>query len=135
MNRRGFLQMLAAATAVSVGGIALIETPRTFFLPPACGWGAQKLKIRWVEQYAINRDEFPIRYDATWDMPNGEARQFHVDWEPIRPADWHIRKPHYDQMARQLLEDRMRMDGGEPNSRQLILTMPRVVFDGGFLDA
>jgi hypothetical protein len=115
MNRRGFLQMLAAATAVSVGGIALIETPRTFFLPPIGGWH-QALKIRRIEQYLINCDEMRYRYDTTWDMPNGEARQFHVD-----------AKDPCDEQAIMLLKDRLIHDGGIPNSNHFKLELPRYV--------
>lgn len=38
MNRRGFLKYLGAATVASAAGIDLIDTARTFFLPPAGGW-------------------------------------------------------------------------------------------------
>lgn len=49
MNRRGFLKAFGIGTAVAAaGGLALLEqelwTPkRTFFLPPAGGWGSNQL--------------------------------------------------------------------------------------------
>lgn len=52
MNRRGFLQLLGAATALSVGGVALIETPKTFFLPPRGGWHQSDLAM--FERRIIN---------------------------------------------------------------------------------
>lgn len=41
MNRRGFLKLVGAATAVSAGGIALLDTHKTFFLPPRGGWNGK----------------------------------------------------------------------------------------------
>lgn len=122
MNRRGFMQLLAAATALSAGGIALIETPRTFFLPPRGGW-AQQLKVRRVQQYLINRDAFVWRYDAAWDSPTG-AKQWFVD----------AREP-CDDVAIHLLKDRMAADSGTANSAEFKLALPRGVYDGRYIYA
>jgi hypothetical protein len=54
MNRRGFLQLLGAATAVSAGGIALIDTAKTFFLPPVGGWR--------LSEMALSLNEFEERF-------------------------------------------------------------------------
>ena len=45
MNRRGFLQLLTAATVTAASGIELLElwkpTPSTtYFLPPSVGWAS-----------------------------------------------------------------------------------------------
>ena|ERR1700685_57769 len=78
MNRRGFLKLAAAATALSAGGIALIETPKTFFLPPRGGWWAPTFEMRECEQYLINLDAMAYRWDAAWLDSNGEKQQFNV---------------------------------------------------------
>lgn len=130
ISRRGFLKFLGAATAVSAGGIALIDTHKTFFLPPSMGWGAQRLKIRRVQQYLINDYTMPYRYDGTWDLPNGEGRHFHVEFAETNSMSQLV---HYDKVARQILEDRMYADNGSPNSAQFVLKLPRGVVDGCFL--
>ena len=122
INRRGFLKLLAAATAVSAGGIALIETPKTFFLPPSGGW-IQQLKIRRVEQYVINRDEYVYRYDAAWDSPTG-AKQYHV-----------MATDQCDEVAIELLKDRMAADYGTANSKEFKLDLPRGMIKGHYLYA
>ncbi len=38
MNRRELLKFLGAAGAMSVGGIALLDSRKTYFLPPREGW-------------------------------------------------------------------------------------------------
>lgn len=41
MNRRGFLQLLTAATVTTASGIELLELWKpttTYFLPPSAGW-------------------------------------------------------------------------------------------------
>ena len=38
MNRRDLFKLLGAATVVSAGGVALLDTAKTFFLPPRAGW-------------------------------------------------------------------------------------------------
>jgi hypothetical protein len=38
VNRRGFLKMLGAASVAAASGIAIIDTAKTFFLPPIGGW-------------------------------------------------------------------------------------------------
>jgi hypothetical protein len=123
MNRRGFLQLLGAATAISAGGIALIETSKTFFLPPSGGW-VQHLKVRYVEQYLINLDAIIHRYDATWDIPSAEPRQFYV--ETIKRCD---------EVAIRLLKDRMAFDGGTPNSSYFKLALPRAAAHGEYIYA
>jgi hypothetical protein len=120
LNRRSFLKFLGAATAVSAGGIALIETPKTFFLPPAGGW-AQKLKIRKVQQYMIDTDSMPVTYAAAWTMLNGEARQYHID----TTHQWD--DPHGDIIARGMLEAQMMGDGGSANCSQIPLNLPQSV--------
>lgn len=122
MNRRGFMKLLGAATALSVGGIALIETPKTFFLPPVGGW-VQQLKVRRVEQYLINRDEYVYRYDAAWDSPTG-AKQCYV--EAIEPCD---------EQAIRVLKDRMAADYGTANSDQFKLALPRGMIEGRYIYA
>lgn len=122
MNRRGFMKFLGAATALSVGGIALIETPKTFFLPPTGGW-AQPLKVRRCEQYVINRDALIYRYDAAWDSPAG-PKQCYV--ETIEPCD---------EVAVSILKDRMAADDGTANSDQFKLALPRGMIEGRYLYA
>jgi hypothetical protein len=104
VNRRGFLQTLAAATAISAGGIMLIETPKTFFLPPRGGWH-QALKIRRVEQYLINSDEIRYVYDAAWTLPDGFIREYYVD--ASTPCN---------EVAKLLLKSQMEAEQGAPSS-------------------
>ena len=90
MNRRGFLKYLGiGAAAASTGAIALLEqgvwTPkRTFFLPPAGGWGGkqlltiqsiteealkvleERLQFRTVRQYIINNDSLPMKVEGAY---------------------------------------------------------------------
>lgn len=129
MNRRDLFKYVAAAGSALLLP-ELIPKPVTYFLAPRGGWGAQRLIIRRVSQYVINTDEFPIRYDGTWDLPNGEGRQFHIDFEPVRQERDLAR---YDQVARQMLEDRMIADGGIANSAQFKLALPRGVIDGAYI--
>jgi hypothetical protein len=117
ISRRGFMKLLGAATALSAGGIALIDTHKTFFLPPNGGWH-QSLRIRKISQYLINTDSYRTRYDATWDLPNGEGRQFHID------CDGDFYSDIGDEPAIMLLKDRMAADHGIPNSKQFILALP-----------
>lgn len=111
INRRGFLKLMGAATALSAGGIALIDTHRTFFLPPKGGW-AQKLKIRRAMSYDINQDRMLWRYDASWVTLNGEHKQCDVQAEA-----------QIDDVARMVLENAMRHDMGSPNSDQFRLAL------------
>jgi hypothetical protein len=113
MNRRGFLQLLCAATAVSAGGIALIDTHRTFFLPPVGGW-VQKLKIRKASAHDINRDVMHYRYDAAWVTPRGDHKQGMV--EAFSPVD---------DIASSTLERLMMQDHGTPNSPVIRLSLSR----------
>lgn len=59
MNRRGFLKVLGiGAAAATTGAIALVEeelwTPsRTFFLPPAGGWGNRLLTVQQITNEAL----------------------------------------------------------------------------------
>jgi hypothetical protein len=122
ISRRGFMQLLGAATAASVGGIALIDTHKTFFLPPAGGW-RQGLKVRFVEQYAINFDAMVYRYDATWDSPTG-PKQYHVDTDR-----------RCDESAIMVLKDRMAADHGTPNSSAFKLELPRGYLQGQYIYA
>jgi hypothetical protein len=122
ISRRSFFKALAATAVVSAGGIALIEPAKTFFLPPRCGWGAQRLKIRIVQQYLINTGTEPFRYDGTWVKANGEHVQYHLD---LDTRDDHV--------ARMMLEDRMNADWGTPNSDQFILRLPQGAIFGAYL--
>ena len=49
ITRRGFIQLLGAAAAVSAGGIELLElelpSTKTIFLPPAGGWSFEPFYI------------------------------------------------------------------------------------------
>ena len=111
MNRREFFKLSAAATALSVGGIALIDTGKTFFLPPVGGWRGD-LKIRYTSRY-VNRDVMMGRYDATWDSPEG-PKHFRVDTIG-----------RHDEVAILVLKDRMELDRGTPNSSAFRLELPR----------
>jgi hypothetical protein len=113
ISRRNLFKFAGASAA------ALLLPTTTFFLPPTCGWGAQRLKIRRVQQYLISDDTYPIRYDATWDCLGRWTRQFHVDFAPIPAEDWVLDTgilKRNDQLARQMLEKRMILDGGTPTS-------------------
>lgn len=61
MNRRDLLKYLGAAAAASVGGLAIIDTHKTFFLPPAGGWHRSYLK-----QYIVVSDALPAREDVLY---------------------------------------------------------------------
>jgi hypothetical protein len=124
VNRRDLLKF-AALGAV---GLLVPSSSVSYFLAPRGGW-AQRLKIRRVQQYLIADDSYPIRYDATWDAPDG-PKQYHVDFAPIRAEDWvldmGILRQH-DLIARQVLEERMLFDCGTPNSPQFKLALLRGV--------
>lgn len=72
--------MTAAAVALAVvQNIGL--TKRTFFLPPKFGWKPHALGagyMREVEQYFIEVDELPYRYDAIGRDIWGTEHQFHI---------------------------------------------------------
>jgi hypothetical protein len=122
MNRRDLFKFMGAgAAALLVPELMLPKT--TFFLPPSCGWGAQRLIIRKMQQYVIATSSYPIRYDATWDTADGGAHQYHVDFSDEGNPDY----PQFqsDKIARMMLEDRMRHDNGIPNSDQFKLALPR----------
>lgn len=115
MNRRDLFKFMGA-------GAAALLVPTTYFLPPAGGW-VQKLKIRRIEQYVINRDEMVYRYDAAWDSPSG-AKQCFVD--ASKPCD---------EQAIMLLKDRMAGDYGTPNSAEFKLALPRGYVTGHYIYA
>lgn len=121
MNRRQLFKYLGAAVVASTG-IALIDTHKTFFLPPSGGWGAQKLKIRVIQQYIINTE--PFRYDGTWVKANGEHCQYHIDM-----------LERNDHIAGMILQHRMAADAGTPNSDQFILKLPRGAIMGEYIYA
>lgn len=106
MNRRDLFKFAGL-------GAAALLVPTTYFLPPRGGW-IQRLKVRKVQQYVISNDSAPFRYDATWDLPNGEGRQYNVEM-----------LYQNDQMARDILIRQMEFDGGIPNSNQFKLALPR----------
>src|SRR5277367_4627369 len=71
MNRRKFLQYMGASTALSVGGIALLDTRKTFFLPPKGGWQVQRWHnghpdMSHIRQYIITEDFMPSREDVLY---------------------------------------------------------------------
>lgn len=77
MNRRGFLKYLGAATVVTAAGIELIDTAKTFFLPPAGGWRSDfGMSDRlWIigdttteiwEQYTVNENALPTRIEMLY---------------------------------------------------------------------
>jgi hypothetical protein len=117
MFTRRQLFKLAGAGAAAL----LVPDTVSYFLPPSCGWGAQKLKIRKTMQYLINRDADIWRYDATWDKPNGEPVQYYVD---VGAED--------DGVAIHCLLDRLQFDNGIPNSDQFKLALPRGI-DGSYI--
>jgi hypothetical protein len=114
MNRRDLFKWTAAAGSALLLP-ALIPKPVTYFLAPYGGWGAQRLKIRKIQQYLVNRDSEPWRYDACWVTSTGEHVQFHVDMGGLED----------DGLATHLLLDRMEIDGGTPNSDHFKLELPR----------
>lgn len=121
MNRRDLFKFAGlGAAALLVPELVLPKT--TFFLPPSCGWGAQRLKIRVVQQYLINNDTEPFRYDGTWVKGNGEHVQYHIDM-----------LERNDHIARMMLEDRMNADWGVPNSEQCVLRLPRSTIFGAYI--
>lgn len=91
MKRRDLLKFFGAATVASIGGIALIDTHKTFFLPPAGGWREGALRFLECTQYCINSDTMPTRFDAAW-MVNGERVQYGIDVPPISALEF-IRNP------------------------------------------
>ena len=111
MRRRDLFKWTAAGSALLLP--PLIPKPVTYFLAPYGGWGAQRLRIRKVQQYCINMDTEPVRYDATWDMPGGGA-QFYT-----------IMEHEDDAYARYFLEDKMRSLGATPNSEHFHLALPQ----------
>ena|ERR1700685_2930015 len=123
MNRRDLFKLLGATTAMTAAGL-MVPGATKYFLPPIGGWGAQRLKIRKLQQYLINNDAMPWRYDATWALLNGEGRQFHVDITS-----------EADDVAIYMLTDRMRHDGGIPNSEYFKLALPRGVMSSGYIYA
>lgn len=121
MNRRDLFKYVAVAGSALLLP-ELIPKPVTYFLAPRGGWGAQKLNIRVVQQYLINNDTEPFRYDGTWVKGDGCHVQYHVDM-----------LERNDVMARQFLEDRMNADWGTPNSDQFILRLPQSAIFGTYI--
>lgn len=77
MNRRGFLQLASAATIITAAGITLIDTAKTFFLPPAGGWRKDWTltpdmeEVCMVQRPGMNLGEtiyvrIPPRYGSYW---------------------------------------------------------------------
>jgi hypothetical protein len=122
MNRRDLFKLLGATTALTAAGL-VIPGATKYFLPPVGGWGAQRLKVRKIQQYLINTDTMPWRYDATWVTRDGQHVQYHVDTGSEHPCD---------EMAIHMLTDRMEHDGGTPNSDQFILKLPRGLYHGSY---
>ena len=121
MNRRDLFKLLGAATVASVGGIALIDTRKTFFLPPQGGWHG--LRIRHAKQYSIEHNDTLYRYDAAWVTPSGEHKQYCID-----------ATARCDDAARDVMRQRMARDHGSPNSSHYLLSLPRN-FESGYLYA
>lgn len=144
MNRRKFLQFLGAGAAATAAGLMVPDVARKIFLPPNSGWADFKrysmsdlqvgdvvtvegvhdpLKIRKCKQFIITdiHDERiliqDVRYDAVWTLPSGEEKQFGVQFESsLNSLD--------DRVARELLENRMRADGGTPGGTYFKLELP-----------
>jgi hypothetical protein len=73
VDRRSFLKLVGSATALSAGGIALLEvlapTERTFFLPPEGGWNhrGQVLWHRWeIKNWSPEAIEVQTAAQNTW---------------------------------------------------------------------
>lgn len=126
MNRRDLFKFMGVGAAA-----LLVPSATAYFLPPAGGW-RQGLRIRRIQQYLICDDTYPIRYDATWDLPNGQSVQFGWDFDPIRAHEMIIEPRetlrHYDDMAKQMLLDRMHYDKGSPNSPHFRLDIPKTLY-------
>jgi hypothetical protein len=97
ITRRGFLKLLGAAVTISAGGIALIETHKTFFLPPVGGWvrpGSWELECARSALDAIeSRFNFPML-----EQQLGEVR-----------ADYVRRQGEFDMWMLRSREERMQL--------------------------
>ncbi len=129
MNRRQFFGSLAGAVALSAGGIALVETPKTIFLPPRQGWFQTPLRMREISQYHIATHSMPYRYDAAWLDAAGERQQWHVFFPEVTAVDV-ARNPRFVEWQRDVAREqfeRIRRKQGLNNSRQMDLEIPRGV--------
>jgi len=132
MNRRGFFKTLAGVVALSAGGIALIEPEKTIFLPPRGGW-LPTLKMREVQQYLINTDTMPMRWDMAWMTREGDFQQHFVCVEP--PQDPYRAYPSQEWLEFQRSEARRMLAAKVPLGARMILPkLPRSDL-GGFLPA
>lgn len=77
LNRRQFFGMSAAAVALA--GLPSIVLPdRSIFLPPRRGW-FQQIRMREIQQYCINTDSFPLRWDVAWEyVPSGGGQFYFI---------------------------------------------------------
>lgn len=87
MNRRDLFKSIMGTAAISAGGIALVESTATIFLPPRQGWWQPELRMREVQQYLINTDELAMRYDMAWAVLGG-VKHYHVDCLPVGNPGW-----------------------------------------------
>ena len=121
MNRRDLFKFLGAGAA----GL-LIPSTTSYFLAPRGGW-VQNLKMRMIQQYCISDDSYPIQYDATWDLPNGEPVQMYIRFDPIPTMDvWENPAIFADQhrKAQDFFMQKMREQNGSPNSSKMVLRLP-----------
>jgi hypothetical protein len=130
MDRRSFFKTLASGIAVAATGIELLPSSKTIFLPPRHGWWQPPLRMRELQQYLINTDSLPMRYDVRWDKPSGDMIQYHVHFEQypkltgpdcLPPSDV---LEHQRQTARDVFE-RIEREHGFKRIHQVELPLPR----------
>jgi len=152
MNRRGFLKMLGAGAVVTAAGLMVPDVARKIFLPPRGGWATgsfnlqvgdivtfegvhDPLVIRRCKQFIVTgintESKWPMlnsqfeeraRYDAVWTLPNGEEKQYGMEFEIY--ANDPVIDAHNDKLARDMLESKMRRDRGTPGGKYFRLELP-----------
>lgn len=129
MDRRSFFKTLLSGIAVAAAGIELLPSTKTIFLPPTLGWWQPPLRMREVQQYLINNDSLPMRYDVRWEKPSGEMIQYHVHFDQYSPLTRpHCEPPadvleHQRQVARVVFE-RIEREHGFKRIHQVELQLP-----------
>lgn len=136
MNRRQFFGMSAAAVALA-GLPAIVLAERKFFLPPRGGWIERGLVMREIQQYLINDDSMPMRYDSAW-MKDGHLAQFHVDFDSIpfsmsmHLAEYNRILEQYRAEARERLTQIQRAHGLD-GCHSLLLPLPRTALGARYV--
>ena len=100
MNRRGFLRLLANASAVLAAGEFLLPQ-RTIFLPPVGGWACGKLTITDITNRALAVLHDNVRFAKQYTILNDSVADFHYEtWDRMGGGTINIRRaPHYRMVA------------------------------------